>query len=70
MFERMEGRIARRAHAAARRRAEAVAERLRGELPSGIAAAADEAGVQLSGRGLRRRMALRPELRALGARLK
>jgi hypothetical protein len=54
------GRIERRARA----RAEALAERLREALPDGVRAAAEEQGVVLAGRGLRRRFARDAGLRA------
>ena len=69
MFERIEERIGRAALALARRRIATIAERLSGELPRGVAAEIAADGVRLTGRGLRRRLALQPALRALLARL-
>lgn len=50
--------------AAASRRAE-LADRLREEAPDGVEVSEEEGAVALSGRGLRRRFALEPELRWL-----
>ena len=69
MFERMEERVRRSAGAIARARAQRAAEQLNGELPQGLSAEAQEDGVRLVGRGLFRRLALDPVLRALLARL-
>ena len=58
--------LLRRADAEARRRVEArrsgLAERLRERLPSGIEVEPVEEGVQLSGRGLLRRLVVEPGL--------
>ena len=70
MFEPLEERVRRRVEAIVRRCAEKAAERLRDALPPGISAEAGEDGVRLEGRGLRRRLALQPALRALLARLR
>jgi len=63
-----EGLMARAERAARRRAQEASAElaaRIESEAPSGVAVAADEDGVRLTGRGLGRRIALEPALRWL-----
>jgi hypothetical protein len=70
MFER----AARRAAALAARRAEAraddLAARMQDEIPAGIAAERTRDGVRLSGRDLRRRLALEPGLRWLVERFR
>jgi hypothetical protein len=63
MFERMVERVARQAERRAEARVLELTERLRGELPPGIRAEAGTAAVRLSGRSLKRRFALEPELR-------
>jgi hypothetical protein len=67
MFERLEARARTRAAA----RARALAERVAAEAGAAgaVRAAVDEEGVRLSGRGLRRRMAIEPWLRALPWRI-
>jgi len=65
MFERTIERGERLARERAGARRRALAERLRAELPRGVAVAEDEEGVRLSGRGLLRRHALEPRLRGL-----
>ena len=69
MFERMIERGQRLARERAGARRWALAERLRAELPRGIAVAEDERGVRLSGRGLGRRFALDASLKWLVAGL-
>jgi len=69
MFERLSARIERAAAQRARARGAGLAARIADELPSGVTAEADESGVRLSGRGLRRRFALEPALRWLIAGL-
>lgn len=61
MFEEMMARIARRARARAQARSRDLAAPLAG---AGIAAEVEEQGVLLSGKGLRRRIALDARLRA------
>ncbi|HEY0013907.1 MAG TPA: hypothetical protein VGB79_13780 [Allosphingosinicella sp.] len=70
MFERLQERARRSAEARAGRRRAQVAQRLAEELPGGAAVTENEDGVTLSGRGLRRRLALDPALRALLGRLR
>ena len=69
MFERLQDRARRSAEARAERRRRQIAERLAEDLPGAIAVASSGDGVTLSGRGLKRRMALDPALRALLGRL-
>jgi len=69
MFEKMIGRVRDAAEAKARAHATRLAGRAADELPRGIAAQAEADGVRLTGRGLRRRMALEPALRSLFQRL-
>ncbi|MBV8688411.1 MAG: hypothetical protein JOZ90_06760 [Alphaproteobacteria bacterium] len=52
MFETLIDRAARLARAQAGRKAAAIARRAAGEAPRGVAVAASEGGVALSGRGL------------------
>jgi hypothetical protein len=70
MFERLKARALLLAQARAARRRDALAARLADELPAGIAADRTAEGVELSGRGLKRRLALEPALRALIGRLR
>jgi hypothetical protein len=65
MFERLQARARRSAEALAARRRTLIMERLAADLPQGIAVEQDSDGARLSGRGLRRRLALDPALRAL-----
>jgi ABC-type protease/lipase transport system fused ATPase/permease subunit len=65
MFERLHERVRRLAEARADAKAAALAETLAAELPPGLRTERTEQGVGLSGRGLRQRMALEPELRRL-----
>jgi hypothetical protein len=65
MFERLMLRGAALALRAAGERRSSLAPALGDEAPEGVAVSEDEAGVALSGRGLRRRFALEPELRWL-----
>lgn len=69
MFERLERNARSGAEARAERRRVAIAELLAAELPTGIATERTQGGVRLSGRGLARRLALDPRLRALIGRL-
>ena len=69
MFERMRDRVRGAAEAKARVLAAELAERAGELLPAGIRASAELGGVRLTGRGLRRRMALEPALRSLWRRL-
>ena len=70
MFERLQERARRAAEAAAAARRRRIAGRLAEALPAGIAAAEGPEGVTLSGRGLKRRIALESRLRALLGGLK
>lgn len=71
MFEGMIARAERLAQARTQARGRALAQRLADALPKGVQAAADEGGVRLSGKGLRRRLALDPALgRLIAAVLK
>ncbi len=65
MLERLMLRGAALAHKAARARLDSLAEALRDEVPKGVGVSEAEDAVALSGRGLRRRFALEPELRWL-----
>jgi len=65
MFERLQEKARHLADARAARRRRQLAERLAEDLPSGIAVGSSGESVTLSGRGLKRRMALDPSLRAL-----
>lgn len=65
MFERLLLHGAALARNAARNRAASLARALREEAPEGILVSGEEAAVALSGRGLRRRFALDPQLRWL-----
>jgi hypothetical protein len=58
MFAAMMARIERLAEARARTRSRELAERLAGALPKGVRAEADPRGVLLTGKALRRRIAL------------
>jgi hypothetical protein len=69
MFERLQERARRSAEGYAERRRGQIAERLAADLPRGIAVGSSGEGVTLSGRGLKRRMALDRSLRALLGRL-
>ena len=62
MFEGMMARVERRARARAEARRRELAARLAG---AGVAAEVEERGVLVSGKGLRRRIALDARLRAL-----
>jgi hypothetical protein len=70
MFERLQERARRAGEARAERRRDALTATLADQLPGGIGADRTDAGVQLSGRRLARRLALEPGLRALIGRLK
>jgi hypothetical protein len=70
MFERITKRAVRVAEAKAQGRAAELAERMKEELPRGIAVAVEDRGIRLSGRQLARRFALDPALRWLTARLR
>jgi hypothetical protein len=70
MFERMIARAERAAAARARLAIRSLAERLRSETPQGMKITEEPGGIRLSGRALRRRLALDPVLRWLIARLK
>ena len=70
MFERLEQRAARRAAAAARERREEIAEAIAAEVPRGVHVERIDEGVTLSGRGVRRRLALEPALRRAIGRIK
>jgi hypothetical protein len=63
MFETMMARAEAAALKRVRMRIEALTERLRSELPSGIGATSGPEGVSLFGRALRLRLALEPKLR-------
>jgi hypothetical protein len=65
MLERLMLHGAALAHKAARARLAALAEALSVQAPEGVAVSEEEGAVALSGRGLRRRFALDPELRWL-----
>jgi hypothetical protein len=65
MFERLEARVRRAAAARAARLTDEIAGRLAAELPPGISVEAISGGVRISGRALKRRLALEPALRAL-----
>jgi hypothetical protein len=65
MFEKLEARAGRRARERAVSLRDALAERLERELPAGVAAERVDEGVEVSGRGLRRRLALDARLRWL-----
>ena len=64
-FEALEARMKRAAEVRAASRRTALAAELAAILPEGVAAEAVEAGVRLSGRGLRRRVARDAALRWL-----
>jgi hypothetical protein len=68
MFEMTMLRARAAAERAARRRTAMLAERLRTEMPPGVAVEAVAEGVRLSGRGIGRRFALDPELRRMALR--
>lgn len=70
MFERLVMRVRASAERRAREQADALAQRIEALLPEGIEAARGEEGVILSGRALRRRLALDPRLRWLAAVLR
>lgn len=70
MFERLEARARRAAAARAAGIAGEIADRLAGELPRGISAEAVSGGVRISGRAVKRRLALEPALRAMIGGLK
>lgn len=63
MLERLMLHGAALAHRAARARLDSLAGALRDEAPRGVRVSEEEEAVALSGRGLRRRFALEPELR-------
>lgn len=63
MFEALIARVRRVAERRAREKARLLAEALKAALPRDIHVEADEAGARLSGRALRRRLALDPALR-------
>ena len=65
MLERLIPRGAALARKAVRNRLAALAAELRDEAPEGVAVSEEEGAVALSGRGLKRRFALDPELRWL-----
>jgi hypothetical protein len=65
MLERLMLHGAALAHKAARARLASLAEALRDESPQGVRVSEEEEAIALSGRGLRRRFALEPELRWL-----
>ncbi|HEX8191348.1 MAG TPA: hypothetical protein VF552_00465 [Allosphingosinicella sp.] len=65
MFEQVQERVRRLADARAGRRRKQLAERFAADLPGGVSVRESDGGVHLSGRGLRRRLALDPALRAL-----
>lgn len=65
MLERLMLHGAALAQRAARARLHSLAEALRGEAPEGVRVSEEEESVALSGRGLKRRFALDPELRWL-----
>ena len=65
MFERLQEQARRSAEARAERRRRQLAERLAEDLPRGITVGSSGESVTLSGRGLKRRMALDHSLRAL-----
>jgi hypothetical protein len=69
MFEGMIARVGRLAEARARARGRALAERLAEALPNGVRAETEARGVLLSGKGLRRRIALDSRLNQLIAGL-
>ena len=69
MLEGLEVRVEALAAARVRARREATAERLAEDVPKGVRVEEVEEGVRLSGRGLLRRSALDPELRAVLGRL-
>jgi hypothetical protein len=69
MFEGMTARIERLAEVRARARGRELAARLAEALPPGVQAGAEARGVLLSGKGLRRRIALDPALGQLIAGL-
>jgi hypothetical protein len=70
MLEGVEARLLRIAEHRAARRRRVVADRLRAELPPGLAIEESGEGVALKGRGLGRRLVLEPALRWLLAALK
>jgi hypothetical protein len=70
MFERLTRRAARAAEQRAEARADELAARMQTGLPPGIGAARIAEGVRLSGRGLRRRLAIEPGLRWLMERFR
>jgi hypothetical protein len=65
MLERLMLHGAALAHRAARARLAALAAELTDDAPEGVRVSEEEGAVALSGRGLRRRFALEPELRWL-----
>lgn len=64
MFERLEQAARRLAQVRADQRGMTIAETLRDTLPLGVQIERTDAGVRLSGRGLKRRLTLDPEARA------
>ena len=65
MFEKLEARVRRAAVARAARLADEMVGRLAGQLPPGISVEAGSESVRISGRAIKRRLALEPALRAL-----
>jgi hypothetical protein len=63
MFEALTAGAARAAQRRAQERAQRLAAEMGAAMPSDIEVAADERGVRLSGRALRRRLALDPALK-------
>ncbi|HEX8214269.1 MAG TPA: hypothetical protein VF582_02225 [Allosphingosinicella sp.] len=68
MLAQMAERVRRKAEQRAQELVLELTQRLRAELPGAIEAEADEGGVRLTGRNLRRRFALEPALRWLRLR--
>ena len=69
MFETLTARAAARAEARAAEQARRLAARLDQDLPGGVRVEADAQGVRLTGRALRRRLALDPALKWMIAEL-
>ncbi len=69
MFKALMARSAARAEASAAVQTRRLAERLEQDLPADVRAEADVPGVRLTGRALKRRMALDPALRWIMAEL-
>jgi hypothetical protein len=70
MLDNLEARMLDLAERMAARRMSDVSARIEAELPRGVSAARVTGGIELSGRGLKRRFALEPTLRWLLAGLK